>query len=170
MRTNLFKKAAQGLLIALFALWSSDSMAKKDVTDKDLQGVWVMESYCYPNNAPHICGINDTQVKVYGADGEYACALIYKTKEGIFQVIPHEYGTYTFKDGVYSEMGREKTLDGVVLTDKNTFKGRWGTRQDIWKKVNNMPQELVNYILMVCKAKQAPTDNIQQMIKKYMFK
>ena len=167
MRTNLFKKAAQGLLIALFALWSSDSMAKKDVTDKDLQGVWVMESYCYPNNAPHICGINDTQVKVYGADGEYACAQVVKRKDNTCQVIPHEYGTYTFKDGEYTEMGRKTKL---TMIDKNTCQSRWTNCDETWKKCHDMPAQLTDYVVNLCKANQTPSADLQKLIRQHMFK
>lgn len=88
------------------------------------------------------------------------------TNEGKCVVIPHEYGTYTLKDGWYSEMGREKIK--YVWIDKTTSKGTWNTRQDIWKKQTNMPKELVQFIVDCCKTKETP-DNMQKLIKQYMF-
>ena len=130
------------------------------VDDKELVGTWVMESGK---------ATGYTQFKYYGANGEYACAELALSKDGKVVVMPHEYGTYTFKDGWYSEMGREKIKDAIVWVDKTTTKGTWKTRHDIWKKQLNMPQKLVKYILDCCKTKNVPAD-IQQMIKQNMFK
>ena len=59
-----------------------------------------------------------TQFKYYGPDGEYACAEIAMTRDGKVVVMPHEYGTYTFRNGVYSEMGRPAVRPSdMVLTD-----------------------------------------------------
>jgi hypothetical protein len=81
--------------------------------------------------------------------------------------MPHEYGTYTFKDGWYSEMGREKIKDGMKLTDKNTAIGTWMNRHDVWKK-KVLPDKVVKYIVNCCKFREAPAD-IQQLIKQNMF-
>ena len=91
------------------------------------------------------------------------------TRDGKCVVAPHEYGTYTFKDGWYSEMGREPIKDAIVWVDKTTTKGTWKTRHDIWKKQTNMPQKLVKYILDCCRTKEMPAD-IQQMMKQNIFK
>ena len=106
------------------------------IADKELVGAWVMESMQYEGEKKIMCGKETgyTQFKYYGADGEYACAQIALTKEGKCVLMPHEYGTYTFKDGWYSEMGREKIKDGMKLTDKNTAIGTWMNRHDVWKK------------------------------------
>ena len=77
-------------------------------------------------------------------------------------------GTYSFKDGWYSEMGREAIKDAIVWVDKTTTKGTWMKRHDIWKKVT-LPDKVVKYILDCCKTKNTPAD-IQQMIKQSMFK
>lgn len=83
--------------------------------------------------------------------------------------MPHEYGTYTFKNGVYTEMGRSVKDGDMVLLDKNTFKGRWMNRHDIWKKATTLPDKVVRYIVDCCKTKEMPSD-IQQLIKQNVFK
>ena len=79
-----------------------------NVTDRDLIGVWTLEWMQFDGEKKIVCGKETgyTQFKYYGPDGEYACAEIVLTRKGTVVVMPHEYGTYTFKNGVYSEMGR----------------------------------------------------------------
>lgn len=139
------------------------------IADKELVGAWVMESMQYEGEKKIMCGKETgyTQFKYYGADGEYACAQIALTKEGKCVLMPHEYGTYTFKDGWYSEMGREKIKDGMKLIDKNTAIGTWMNRHDVWKK-KVLPDKVVKYIVNCCKFREAPAD-IQQLIKQNMF-
>ena len=141
------------------------------VADKELVGAWLMESMQWEGEKKTVCGRESgyAQFKYYGPDGEYACAEIALTKDGKCVVMPHEYGTYSFKNGVYTEMGR-KTYDGdMVLVDKTTFKGRWRNRHDVWKKQTAMPEKLVSYIVNCCKYKSTPKD-IQLLIKESMFK
>ena len=139
------------------------------VADKELIGAWVMESMQFEGEKKIICGKESgySQFKYYGPDGEYACAEIGLNKDGKVVVMPHEYGTYTFKNGVYTEMGRSTKDGDMVLVDKNTFKGRWKNRHDVWKKTA-LPDKVVKYIVNCCKSKETPAD-IQQLIKKNMF-
>ena len=111
-----------------------------------------------------------TQFKYYGPDGEFACAEIVLTRKGTVVVMPHEYGTYTFKNGIYSEMGRPAVRPSdMVLTDKTHFRGRWKNRTDSWVKHPQMPDKVVRYIVDRCKTKETPSD-VQQLIKQSMFK
>jgi len=139
------------------------------VTDKDIIGVWTLEWLQYDGEKKIECGKTTgyTQFKYYGPDGEYACAEIVMTRDGVVVVMPHEYGTYTFKNGVYSEMGRPASE--LVLTDKTHFRGRWKTRNDLWVKHPQMPDKVVRYIVERCKLKETPSD-VQQLIKQSMFK
>jgi len=159
------------LVMAVAFMSALQVSAQTKVDDKELVGVWLMESMQWEGEKKTVCGKQTgyTQFKYYGADGEYACAQIVLTKEGKCVVMPHEYGTYTFKDGWYSEMGREAIKDAIVWVDKTTTKGTWKTRHDIWKKQTNMPEKLRKYIVDCCKTKNMP-DDIQQMIKQTMFK
>lgn len=140
-----------------------------NVTDRDLIGVWTLEWMQFDGEKKMMCGKTTgySQFKYYGPDGEYACAEIVLTRDGVVVVIPHEYGTYTFKNGVYSEMGRPASE--LMLTDKTHFRGRWKTRNDLWVKHPSMPDKVVRYIVDRCKMKEAPTD-VQQLIKQSMFK
>ena len=139
------------------------------VADKELIGAWVMESMQFEGEKKIMCGKESgySQFKYYGPDGEYACAEIGLSKDGKVVVMPHEYGTYTFKNGVYTEMGRSTKDGDMVLVDKTTFKGRWKNRHDVWKKTA-LPDKVVKYIVNCCKSKETPAD-IQQLIKKNMF-
>lgn len=139
------------------------------VTDRDLIGVWTLEWLQYVGEKKIMCGKTTgyTQFKYYGPDGEYACAEIVQIRKGKVVVMPHEYGTYTFKNGVYSEMGRPASE--LKMTDKTHFRGRWKNRSDSWVKQPQMPEKVVRYIVDRCKTKETPSD-VQQLIKQSMFK
>lgn len=162
------KKVMLVMAVALMSALQVSAQVK--VADKELVGTWIMESMQWEGEKKTICGKESgyTQFKFYGADGEYACAEIAMTKDGKVVVMPHEYGTYTFKDGWYSEMGREKIKDAIVWIDKTTTKGTWKKRHDIWKKVV-LPEKVTKYILACCKTKNMPAD-VQQSMKQAMFK
>ena len=139
------------------------------VADRELIGAWTMEWMQWDGEKKIVCGKTSgyTQFKYYGPDGEYANAEIVLTRDGVVVVMPHEYGTYTFKNGVYSEMGRPASE--LVLTDKTHFRGRWKTRTDMWVKHPSMPDKVVRYIVERCKMNDTPAD-VQQLIKQSMFK
>ena len=163
------KKAMLVMAMALMGAMQVSAQNVK-VDDKELIGTWVMESMQWEGEKKTMCGKESgySQFKYYGADGEYACAELALTKEGKVVVMPHEYGTYSFKDGWYSEMGRTAIKDAIVWVDKTTTKGTWKNRHDIWKKVT-LPDKVVKYIMDCCKTKNTPAD-VQQMIKQTMFK
>lgn len=139
------------------------------VTDKDIIGAWTLEWLQYDGEKKMMCGKTTgySQFKYYGPDGEYACAEIAMTSDGKVVVMPHEYGTYTFKNGVYTEMGRPASP--LMMTDKTHFRGSWKNRSDSWVKQPNMPEKVVRYIVDYCKLKKTPAD-IQQSIKQNIFK
>ena len=158
------------LTMALLLMCTVSMNAQKSqVPDKEIIGTWIMESMQWEGEKVIKCGKEKgyTQFKYYGPDGEYACAEIVLKKDGQLVIYPHEYGTYSFKDGWYVEMGRPALKDAVILTDKNTYKGTWFTRHDIWKKVT-LPDKVTKNIVNCCKMKDTPND-VQQLIKQYMF-
>ena len=169
LKVKLMKRVMLVMAVALMSALQVSAQNVK-IDDKELVGVWLMESMQWEGEKKTVCGKQTgyTQFKYYGADGEYACAEIAMTKDGKCVVMPHEYGTYTFKDGWYSEMGREAIKDAVILTDKNTYKGTWKKRHDIWKKQKAIPEKLRKYIVDCCRMKDTPAD-IQQLIKQTMF-
>jgi len=163
------KQALLVVAVALMSVLHVNGQTPK-VSEKEIVGVWVMESMQYEGEKKIVCGKanNYTQFKYYGADGEYACAQIVLSNEGKVVVMPHEYGTYSLKDGWYSEMGRKAIKDAIVFVDKDTYKGTWMNRHDIWKK-RSLPAKMVQHILACCKSKETPAD-VQQMIKQQLFK
>ena len=142
------------------------------VADKEILGAWTMEWMQYDGEEKKVCGkqMRYTSFKYYGADGEYACCEIVLSKRGEVVLLPHEYGTYTYKNGRYSEMGRPvvKPTD-MWLEDKTHFKGRWMNRTEAWVKNTALSEKAVRFIVDCCKMKAMPAD-IQQHIKENMFK
>ena len=162
-QNRLLSKLAMMLLAMLF---SANLMAQTTkTTDADLIGVWVMESMRFEGKKENLIGGDYNQVKVYRANGEYACAEVGRISDTETMIIPHEYGTYTFKNGKYTECGRNGT---VIMLDKTHFEGQWRNRHDKWRKVTNMPAELVDYVVDKCKRKNDP-ENIQSLTKKYIL-
>ena len=161
---NIKKAVAMFVAVMTLSMIPSVASAQQKVADKELIGTWVMESMQWDGEDKIICGEDYAQVKYYGANGEYACAEIVQSK-GNVQVLPHEYGTYTFKDGKYTEMGRDGI---VVLKDNTTFVGRWKTRNDVWKK-KALPKEVVDYIVSACKATQPAPKSVQDAMIKNFF-
>ena len=156
------------LVVVLMSALQVNAQTTK-VADKELVGTWMMVSMQYDGEKTIVCGKGSgySQFKYYGADGEYACAELALTK-GKIVVMPHEYGKYSFKNGVYSEMGRPAVKpEEMQLIDKTTFKGRWKNRNDIWKKIN-LSDKAVKYILDCCKTRETPAD-VEQNIKQVMF-
>ena len=162
------KKMLLMTVALICAMQVSAQTAKVD--DKEIVGTWLMESMQWDGEKKTVCGKETgyTSFKYFGPDGEYACCEIVLLKEGKISLLPHEYGTYWLKDGLYSEMGRPATSDGVVFTDKTHFKGRWKKRTEIWVKTD-LPDETVKYILERCKALETP-QNVEQQIKSTCFK
>lgn len=157
---------AMAALLALACLNLTAQQAK--VPDKELVGVWLMTAMQYEGEKTFKLGAEagHTQVKVYRANGEYACSEVVLHKDGTVQLLPHEYGTYTFKDGKYTEMGRKGIL---ILTSDTTFRSRWKNCHQYWKKAENMPKALVDYIVMRCKVNQGPPAEMQKMMQQHLF-
>lgn len=170
MKTTDFKRLVGMLTLLVLTIASVQAQQKVKIADKELVGVWLMESMQYEGEKKIECGTSYTQCKVFGANGEYACAEVAKQKDGTYVIFPHEYGTYTLKDGVYSEMGREPYKGNFEWVDKTHFKGQWKNRHDVWKKSLNMPEKLTKFIVDKCKANQAPGAEMQKLIGQYMFK
>lgn len=172
MKKTSFRNSV-ALIAIMFLAWLNPSLAsaQQKISDKEIVGVWVMTSMMYEGENRNLISDNYTQIKVYRANGEYACAEIAKGKgkggNNTYIILPHEYGTYYLKNGQYSEMGREETKWEWI--DKVSFKGKWKNRRDQWRKVVDMPEELTQHIVDKCKAAQSSPDNIQKMIKKHIF-
>ena len=169
MKKNQIKWMASIMSVMLLTMLNATSAkAQAKVADKEIIGVWIMSSMKYEGESKEHISDSYNQVKVYRANGEYACAQIVKQSNGTYVILPHEYGTYSMKNGQYSEMGRKPITYQWV--NNTTSKGRWMNRIDTWKKVTDMPEALTQHIVDKCKASQASPNNMQQLMKKYIFK
>ena len=77
------KQALLVVAVALMSVLHVNGQTSK-VSEKEIVGVWVMESMQYEGEKKIVCGKanNYTQFKYYGADGEYACAQIVLSNDG----------------------------------------------------------------------------------------
>lgn len=167
-QSSVMKRIAAVLTLMLLTLLNATgAMAQTKVDDKEIIGVWIMTSMKFQGENEELVNGSYSQVKVYRANGEYACAEIVKLKDGSYYVAPHEYGTYTMKNGMYSEMGRKAIK--FTFIDKEHFGGRWKNRIDSWKKVKNIPEELTQHIVDKCKANEPSSKHLQQMMKQYIL-
>ncbi len=164
---RLFSIAVIAFLCGTVTLFAQSK--GKPVAKNALVGVWVMESMQFEGENKIVCGKGTgySQIKYYGADGEYACAEV--AKEGnSYYVLPHEYGIYTYKDGVYTEMGRKPSSLSLSKDGKH-FYGQWYNRHDTWVRRTDIPKQLIDYIIYRCKANQPPAPKIQEQIKQSFF-
>lgn len=160
------------MLVMALALMSAVQMNAQTTkaSDKDIIGVWTLEYMQYDGEKKMPCGKGQkyTSFKYYGADGEYACCEIALTTKGTVRLMPHEYGKYTYKNGVYSEMGRPALkAEDMKMTDKTHFHCRWMNRIEGWKKTQ-MSDKAARYIVESCKQKEMPAD-IQKQLKELLF-
>lgn len=168
MKKNNVKGLFAFIAVMVFAFLNPTSaMAQAKVADKEIIGVWIMSSMKYAGENKNHIGDNYNQVKVYRANGEYACAEIVKQNDGNYRILPHEYGTYYLKNGMYSEMGRKEIKYEWV--DNTTSRGHWMNRIDTWKKIVDFPPALTQHIVDKCKANQASPENMQKLMKKHIF-
>ncbi|MBQ0022943.1 MAG: hypothetical protein KBT29_06860 [Prevotellaceae bacterium] len=156
-------------LLAMLCSAPSFAQGKPTAANKSIVGVWVMESMQFEGENKIVCGKGTgySQVKYYGKDGEYACAQIAKSGNN-YVVLPHEYGTYTYKDGVYTEMGRKPSSLSLSKDGKH-FYGQWFNRHDAWVRRTDIPKELIDFIILQCKLSQPPSPKIQAQIKQSFF-
>lgn len=152
------------LFAMILSLMGANALTAQTTTvaDKEIIGVWKLEWQQYDGEKK--TDVDKTKgyarIKYYGADGEYACAeIVVLSKDGKVMVAPHEYGTYSFKDGIYSEMGRPalKPSD-MMLTDETHFHGRWMNCTEGWVKIPDMPEEVIRYIVERCRLTNTPAD------------
>ena len=71
MKMISFKRLCVMLVLAVVAVCNTvEAKTKQKVADKELIGVWIMDSYCFEGEEKVVCGKNYSQVKVYRANGE----------------------------------------------------------------------------------------------------
>lgn len=137
---------------------------RKVLPDKRIVGVWILQSKQYEGEQKIVCGKKYSSFKYYGPTGEYACAEIAKNGNE-YVILPHEYGTYTYNNGAYTEMGRKGNW---YMPDNTTGSGYFHNRHDVWKKVT-IPEKLRKEIVARCKANAKASPEIQRMIRQYIL-
>ncbi len=155
------------LALVLVSLNILSVSAQKKVPDSAIVGVWYMQSYHWDDEDIVLCkDIKYTYMKVFRADGEYAGAEVAELSDGRVIISGHEYGKYTLKDGIYSEMGRPE--EKLRWLNESTISYRWTTRNELLKKLDDFPKDAEQYIVDVCKVKSVPK-NVQNTIKERIF-
>lgn len=166
---TFIKTIAIAIVAMVFGFNSANAQNKNAKVSNTLEGVWVMEKIITDGKKDaFICGEFYSRVKVYGNNGEYCCAEILMNKEGIVTVLPHEYGTYSYKNGKYTECGRVCGDDAIVWSGENSFHGRWMKNTEYWNRNPKFPNNLRNHILSTCKLSLA-SKSMQSLMKQYIL-
>ena len=150
------------LVFAFICLCHSLTAMSQVVCEKELIGVWVYTKYQVRDT---VFSNDFSSINIYGADGKYCSAQVQKLKSGAYKIIPHDYGTYVYRNGEYTECGRKGNLNLISSTE---FNGEWMGRIEYWGKVVDFPEELKDYIIQECRKAVLGDDVLyQQMIDKY---
>ncbi len=162
------KKQSIILAIAIALMGTMSAAAQQKVADSAIVGMWYNDMFQYEREEPlTIDQTNLTTIKVYGADGEYVSAHMYISKDHKdLSIQIHEYGTYSLKDGMYSEMGR--TPIKMDWVNDSTSLGRWQNRKERWRKVKNCPKEMMQFVLELGRLHH-PSKELEHMFKKNIF-
>ena len=156
------KKFLLRYLFLLHLVLSPFAAVSQGTSDEHLKGVWVYTSYSVGDK---MFGKDFYSIKVYGENGEYCSAQLQKLKMGTYKIIPHDYGTYVYRDGCYTECGRKGNLN---LLSPTKFNGEWMGRIEYWEKVVDFPSQLREYIVSECrKAVLGDDEELQQLIEHY---
>jgi hypothetical protein len=176
MKTNALHQLFFAAAIFVGLATGSPVKAEEFSDDPRLYGTWIMESMQYDGESIRPRNKSGyTQIKHYGKDGTYVCVeFARKTSdkgETYVEVYPHEYGKpgYKLKNRMYIEMGRAPLKDAIVFLDKDTQRGRWGTRTDIWKRIT-LPKALLDHIITSARIHQERwSGTMQESMKKKLF-
>ncbi len=164
-------------LALVLSLSAMPSLAQDKASDREcLFGIWYMEwmKYDKEEDVIHIKNTKYTRLKMFRPDGEYACLEMWMDKKGSVFFMTHEHGTYYYKKGEYSEMGR-KLIPGqseFKLTDDETINGRWYNATDQLKKVKNSPKELEKFLFDISKLhgkRQIVNTKFEKMLQQLVF-
>jgi len=166
---TFIKTIAIALVAIVLGFNSANAQSKNE---KTLEGVWVMQKVITDGQSKATeYGGSYTRIKVYGKNGEYCCAQVSKGTNGTIKIFPHEYGTYSYKNGKYTECGRACDDDAIVWTGENAFHGHWKNITEYWNRNTKFPAELENYVMTKCKnALSGDNDKkIQTFLQQYVL-
>ena len=152
------------ILMRLAFVWSSNVSAQSE-QEKMMAGVWKFNGYTNAEGEKFDGGKNFSAVKIYNPDGEYCFAQFYIYSDGTVDVKPHDYGTWSYKNGQYMECGRKGEI--ISLTRKE-FRGKWNGLEDSWLRVERLPEKFTTYIMSMCRILDTRSD-IKEIILRDIF-
>ncbi|MCR5315381.1 MAG: hypothetical protein K6E52_05740 [Bacteroidaceae bacterium] len=152
------------ILMLLAFVWSSNVSAQSE-QEKMMAGVWKFNGYTNAEGEKFDGGKNFSAVKIYNPDGEYCFAQFYIYSDGTVDVKPHDYGTWSYKNGQYMECGRKGEI--ISLTRKE-FRGKWNGLEDSWLRVERLPEKFTTYIMSMCRILDTRSD-IKEIILRDIF-
>ena len=161
MKTTILKSVSVMFVLIVTAL----SVRAQSPVPDDLKGVWVYTHYRVGNQTFQR---DFPSLKIYGDDGEYCCATVGTLYNGALVIVPHAYGTYVYRNNEYTECGRKGDLH---LTSPTTFHGEWMGRIEHWKKVEDFPVELREYVKQQCRRTMlGDPEELQPLIMEHIIK
>lgn len=152
------------IMMLMASLWATNTSAQSE-QEKMMVGVWKFNGYTDAKGKKFDGGKNFSAVKIYNPDGEYCFAQFYIYSDGTVDVKPHDYGTWSYKNGQYMECGRKGEI--ISLTKKE-FRGKWNGLEDSWLRVEKLPEKFTTYIMSMCRVLNTRSD-IKEIILRDIF-
>ena len=152
-------------LTILMAFVAVASISAQTEQEKMMTGVWKFNGYTNTKGEKFDMGKNFSAVKIYNPDGEYCFAQFFILADGTVDVKPHDYGTWSYKNGQYMECGRKGEI--ISLTQKE-FRGKWNGLEDSWLRVENLPEKFTTYIMSICRVLDTRSD-MKEIILRDIF-
>ena len=152
-------------LMILMAFVGVTNISAQTEQEKMMAGVWKFNGYTNGKGEKLDMGRNFSAVKIYNPDGEYCFAQFFIYPDGTVDVKPHDYGTWSYKNGQYMECGRK----GEILSlTKKEFRGKWNGMEDSWLRVENLPEKFTSYIISICRVLDTRSD-MKEIILRDIF-
>lgn len=152
-------------LMILMAFAGATSTSAQSEQEKMMVGVWKFNGYTNVKGEKFDMGKNFSAVKIYNPGGEYCFAQFYIYSDGSLDVKPHDYGTWSYKNGQYMECGRKGEI--ISLTRKE-FRGKWNGLEDSWLRVDKLPEKFTTYIMSICRVLDTRSD-IKEIVLRDIF-
>lgn len=150
-------------LTMLMALAGVANISAQTEQEKMMSGVWKFNGYTNSKGEKVDWGKNFSAVKIYNPDGEYCFAQFFIYADGTVDVKPHDYGTWSYRDGQYMECGRKGE---IIMLAKEEFRGKWNGLEDSWLKVEGLPEKFTTYIMSVCRVLDTRSDMKEIILRK----
>ena len=152
-------------MMMLMASVCATNVSAQSEQEKMMVGVWKFNGYTDAKGKKFDGGKNFSAVKIYNPDGEYCFAQFFINSDGSVDIKPHDYGTWSYKNGQYMECGRKGEI--ISLTKKE-FRGKWNGLEDSWLRVEKLPEKFTTYIMSMCRTLDTRSD-IKEIVLRDIF-